>query len=176
MSRVEGEIYTVGHSNGTPNGFIELLRKHGVEAIVDVRSAPYSQYTPHFNREAIAEMLQDAGIIYVYAGEYLGGRPQDPTCYKHGRVPTGKVDYLKLVDYAEVAKRPWFQKGISKLIDIAGEHRTAIMCSEEDPRHCHRYHLITPALERLEHRVMHLRSRVEAGKTDQNEPQQMSMF
>jgi uncharacterized protein (DUF488 family) len=170
------QIYTIGHSNSASSDFVDVLRKNGVQIVVDVRSAPYSQYAPQFNREPIAELLAEAEIGYVYAGEYLGGRPQDPTCYKHGKVPTGKVDYLKLVDYAEVARRPWYLKGIERLVQIASERSTAVMCSEEDPHHCHRYYLIAPTLEARGLAVTHLRLKEEATTPDPGQPQQLSMF
>ena len=170
------QIYTIGHSNASASDFLEVLHRFGIEVIVDVRSAPYSQYTPHFNRETLARTLPGAGIEYVYAGDYLGGRPQDPTCYKHGKVPTGKVDYLKLVDYPEVARRPWYLKGIDRLIQIASERITAIMCSEEDPHNCHRYHLIAPTLEARGIKVTHLRLKEDAPAPDPAEPQQLSLF
>lgn len=169
-------IYTVGHSNASADDFIALLRSNDVEAIVDVRSSPYSQYIPHFNRENLAAILATAGFAYHFAGEYLGGRPKDPTCYKHGKVPEGKADYLKLVDYPEVAKRPWFRQGIERLIQIAGERPTAIMCAEEDPRHCHRFHLITPVLESRDIEVVHVRHKTDQAQPDPTQPQQLTMF
>jgi uncharacterized protein (DUF488 family) len=176
MPAQQVEIYTIGHSNSSAGEFIDALRKHGVQTIVDVRSAPYSQYTPHFNRDTLAHILEDAGIAYVFAGEYLGGRPQDPTCYKHGKVPTGKVDYLKLVDYAAVSRRPWYLKGIERLVQIASERTTAVMCSEEDPHHCHRYHLITPTLQQRGFTVTHIRLKEPAEEPDATLPQQMTLF
>ncbi len=169
-------IYTIGHSNASAGEFIALLRANGIEALVDVRSAPHSRYTPHFNRETLAVLLEDAGLAYHFAGEYLGGRPKDPSCYKHGKVPTGKVDYLKLVDYPEVAKRPWFKKGLERLMQIASEHTTTIMCSEEDYHDCHRFRLITPALESHGVEVVHIRHRPEQEQPDPNQPLQTSMF
>jgi uncharacterized protein (DUF488 family) len=169
-------IYTVGHSNASAGDFVALLRANGIEALVDVRSAPHSQYTPHFNRETLAVLLEDAGLAYHFAGEYLGGRPKDPTCYKHGKVPIGKVDYIKLVDYPEVARRPWFQKGLERLMQIAAEHTTTIMCSEEDFHDCHRFRLITPALERHGVEVIHIRHRPDQDQPDPNQPMQTSMF
>jgi uncharacterized protein (DUF488 family) len=173
MDHTDLVIYTIGHSNASATDFVGKLLTNGVKTLVDVRSAPYSQYTPHFNRETLAGILAESGVEYVYAGEYLGGRPKDPTCYRHGKVPTGKVDYLKLVDYAEVAKRPWYQKGIARLLQIATKRPTAIMCSEEDPHQCHRYHLITPTLEQMGTRVIHLRLKHEVSEADPNQPQQM---
>lgn len=169
-------IYTIGHSNASAGEFVELLRKHGIEALVDVRSAPHSQYTPHFNRETLAVLIEDAGLSYHFAGEYLGGRPKDPTCYKHGKVPIGKVDYVKLVDYPEVARKPWFQKGLERLMQIASERTTTIMCSEDDYHDCHRYRLITPALEKHGVEVVHIRHRNEAEPGEMGGPLQKSMF
>ncbi len=170
------EIYTIGHSNLPIERFVEMLVDNGVRTLLDVRSAPYTQYTPHFNREALARTLEAHGIAYAFAGEYLGGRPKDPTCYRGGVVPDGSVkgNYLEAVDYGEVMKRPWFQKGIARLVEIAQEQRTAIMCSEEDPSQCHRQHLVAQTLLGMGIAVRHIRSRgVEDAVT---QPSQMSLF
>lgn len=90
--------------------------------------------------------LSGEGIGYAYGGDHLGGRPTDPTCYRAGVVPEGEANFLALVDYAEVATRPWFRRGLERLIAIAAERPTAMMCSEEDPLRCHRHHLIAQAL------------------------------
>lgn len=150
-------VYTIGHSNRPVDEFIDLLNAHRIQVVVDVRSMPYSQYTAQFNREQLTQSLRAQGIDYAFAGEYLGGRPKDPACYKNGQLPDGKANYLKLVNYPKVAQQPWYQKGIGRLLELAAERRTAIMCSEEDPSHCHRHHLIATTL--LEHGVgvRHLR-------------------
>lgn len=170
------EIYTLGHSNLTIERFVEMLVDNGIRALVDVRSAPYSQYTPHFNRDALAKTLEAYGISYAFAGEYLGGRPKDPTCYRGEVVPDGSIkgNYLEAVDYEEVAKRPWYKKGIARLIEIAETRPTAIMCSEEDPAHCHRQHLITHTLLEMGAVVRHIRSSGIEEATEQ--PKQMSLF
>jgi len=151
------QVYTIGHSNVPSADVVELLRTHGIRTLVDVRSVPYGQYTPQFSREAFAEELRRADIEYRFAGEHLGGRPKDPTCYKDGRVPDGHADYLQLVDYEEVARRPWFRKGLEHLARLAGEQPTAIMCSEEDPSRCHRHRLIAVNLLAVGVRVRHIR-------------------
>ena len=139
-------IYTVGHSNVPVEDLLATLRRHGITTVVDVRSVPFSQYTPQFNREALERTLAEAGVDYAFAGDSLGGRPTDPTCYRAGVVPTGEANYLALVDYDEVATRPWFRQGVDRLIELAAERRVAIMCSEEDPQRCHRHHLIAQSL------------------------------
>ena len=170
------EIYTIGHSNHTIERFVEMLIDNSIKALVDVRSAPYSQYTPHFNKAPLEKSLEAHGIAYAFAGEYLGGRPKDPTCYRGGVVPSGDIkgNYLQAVDYEEVAKRDWYQRGIARLIEIAQEQRTAIMCSEEDPAHCHRQHLIANTLIVMGVAVKHIRAN---GLEDATAlPKQMSLF
>ena len=131
------QLFTVGHSNHTFEHFSGLLHQHGVMLVVDVRSAPYSKYCPQFNKTDLAASLAKDGFLYSYAGQSLGGRPSDATCYPGQIVAPGKVDY------AAVMQRDWFQAGIQRLLDMGNKQPTTLLCSEEDPAHCHRYHLIT---------------------------------
>ena len=141
--RPDLKLYTVGHSNVALERLIQLLQNFDIEVIVDVRSAPYSQYTPHFNREALKQSLAQAGIDYRFAGEYLGGRPDNPRYYKSETLPSGKTNYLQEVDYEAYAGDEEYLKGIRHLLKLAESKRVAIMCSEADPKRCHRHHLIT---------------------------------
>ena len=174
------ELYTIGHSTLVIDDFLGLLKENYIQVLVDVRSQPYSRYNPQFNRESFKHAMAYANIEYVFAGEHLGGRPTDPTCYKDGVVPDGKADYLKLVDYAEVMKRDWYQSGIKRLLEIAGERQTALMCSEENPMQCHRHRLITQTLLKQGITVWHIRSdgTVEEAKPlpEKIEPHQLSLF
>ena len=69
-------IYSIGHSNHSLEVFLGLLRRHAIGAVADVRSQPYSRYSPQFSRKAIAAALEREGIRYVFLGQELGGRPQ----------------------------------------------------------------------------------------------------
>jgi uncharacterized protein (DUF488 family) len=174
------ELYTIGHSTLEIDDLLGLLKENYIQVLVDVRSQPYSRFNPQYNRGSFQHAMAYANIEYIFAGEYLGGRPTDPTCYKDGVVPDSKANYLKLVDYAEVMKRDWYQRGIQRLLEIAGERRTAIMCSEEDPMGCHRHHLITQTLLKQDITVWHIRSdgKVEEAKPlpEKIESQQLSLF
>ena len=97
-------LYTIGHSNHDAERFIELLRAHGIEAVCDVRSRPYSQYCPQFNREALEATLRQAGIRYVFFGRVFGARPEDASCYRNGHV-----------DYALLAETDPFRSGVRRL-------------------------------------------------------------
>ena len=58
-------VYTIGHSNGTAERLLEMLDQHGITAVADVRSRPYSRFNPQFNREGLAAVLK---IAYLLAG------------------------------------------------------------------------------------------------------------
>jgi uncharacterized protein (DUF488 family) len=153
------KLFTIGHSHHSLEEFIRLLEDNGIMVLVDVRTAPYSRYNPQFNKENLESALPQRGIQYAHAGKYLGGRPSDPTCYKSRTLPAEGADYLHEVDYPEVMKRRWFVQGIDRLLELADEQTTAIMCSEENPAECHRHHLIAQFLiaEHPEVNVRHIR-------------------
>jgi uncharacterized protein (DUF488 family) len=139
-------IYTIGHSNIAIERFIDLLRLHLVQVLVDTRSQPYSRYAPQFNRESLKTSLEQAGIAYLYLGDKLGGRPTDARYY----LPDGAVDYDQL------AKAPFYREGIERLECAAEGHSLAIMCSEADYKACHRYKLITRSLVNEGVEVQHI--------------------
>ena len=75
------ELFTIGHSVHTVEGFVELLRQHSVNALCDVRSSPYSRYAPQFNRESLKEDVLKQRISYIYLGAELGPRSSDCLLY-----------------------------------------------------------------------------------------------
>ncbi len=129
-------FFSIGHSNHSLQVFRELLRAHGVTAVADVRSAPYSRHCPQFNKDKLAKSLKEQGIEYVFLGRELGGRPNDRTCY----------DKDDKVLFRVVANTPIFQRGIERLKEGASKHRIAIMCAEREPLECHRTLLVSQAL------------------------------
>ena len=138
-------VFTVGHSNHAVEDFLALLRQHAVTVVADVRSAPYSRFNPHFNREALRSELHDAGIGYVYLGSELGGRSDDPECYRNGRIC-----------YDRVAQTLRFQDGLRRLAKGMAEHRIALMCAEKEPLHCHRTLLVAQALDAEGTEISHI--------------------
>ena len=126
------ELYTVGHSNHAIEHFLALLRRHGVETVADVRSRPYSRFVPHFGKERLARLLEDAGLGYLFLGRELGGKP--PKGERHAPAMTYQV---------RVAQ-PEFREGLDRLLRAAGTNRVALLCRERDPLECHRFHLDLP--------------------------------
>ncbi|MCA9879733.1 MAG: DUF488 domain-containing protein [Thermomicrobiales bacterium] len=144
-------MFTIGHSSLPEDEFLALLRSHQADLVLDVRSSPYSRYVPHFNRESLRTLLSTHALGYEWAGETLGGRPADATCYHGGVVTAGRLDYAK------VRQRPWYQHGVHRTLEIALRQRVVLLCSEEDPRRCHRHHLVAQTLVELGVRVLHIR-------------------
>ena len=140
-----GRVLTVGHSNHSPEAFLALLTRHGVTALGDVRSAPYSRFNPHFNRNALSASLSASGIAYVWLGRELGGRPDDPACYEG--------DELR---YDRLARTALYREGVERVLRGAATHRLALMCAEKDPLHCHRALLVSRSLEEEGLEVAHI--------------------
>ena len=134
--RPQYPTFTVGHSNHPLEAFVNLLVRHGVDEVIDVRSAPYSRYAPHFNHEPLQRALDDIGIAYTYLGGELGGRPADRSCY----------DADSRVRYDRVAETDLFDDGIRHVIRAADERQVTLLCTEKDPLECHRTLLVARAL------------------------------
>ena len=159
-------IHTIGHSDHTTAAFIDLLRGHSIQLVVDVRSQPYSRWAPQFNRENLILDLRDGGVAYQFLGDALGGRPANLALYDPGQ---------ETPDYERVAKSISYLEGIDRLLELAREERVALMCSEGDHRQCHRHLLITQTLLVRGVRVVHIQP---DGKTVEGElvPRQLSLF
>lgn len=145
MSDSHVTVYTIGHSKHTLGEFAGLLKQHGVTALADVRSAPFSRFHPQFNKDALARELKARGIKYVFLGRELGARSDDRSCYENGRV-----------QYARLARTELFRLGIARVRRGADEHRIALMCAEKEPLECHRTLLVARALDEQGVEVMHI--------------------
>ena len=130
-------LYTIGHGTRPIAELINLIKSFGVEYLADVRSRPYSKYNPQYNRESLFTALEKEGIRYVYLGDELGGRPDDPACY----------DSRGKIDYAFVRRQTFFRKGLERLkVAQSKELKVVLLCSESKPQQCHRSRLIGRAL------------------------------
>ena len=145
MNGEDGTVLTIGHSNHSLETFMGLLARHRVTALADVRSAPWSRFSPHFNREPLAAALKAQRIGYVYLGRELGGRSDDADDYQAGRIR-----------YDRLARTDRFRDGLDRVVRGAGKHRIALMCAEKEPLDCHRALLIGRALDELGVKVEHI--------------------
>lgn len=164
------EIFTIGHSNQPMENFLGLLTQHSIQLVVDSRSHPYSGYEPHFDRELLCASTESRGIRYLYMGDDLGGRPLGSEYYD----AEGRVLYYR------VAESERFNAGLSSLLRESQRSRTAVLCSEEDPIHCHRRLLIARVLTNNGVVVQHIRGsgrlQPESELSSNEVPPQLEMF
>ncbi len=120
-------IYTIGHGRHPFAYFLDLLQKYEIEFVVDVRAFARSRW-PQFNGLVLAELLPENGVGYEHIPE-TGGKNQPK--------PEGLA---------------W---GIGRIIEIASDARTVMMCSESKPlsdhkiprANCHRVGMLAPMLK-----------------------------
>src|SRR5678816_2878526 len=145
-------IWTIGHSTRAIDEFISLLEENEIKLLVDVRAWPGSKRYPQFNKDTLAESLIAHRIRYEHFPELGGKRKSKPdsrnTAWRN-------ASFRGYADYMETEQ---FQKGIERLLGIAGQGAaawaapevkqdgweavtpcpTAIMCAEAVWWRCHR--------------------------------------
>lgn len=130
-------IYTIGHGRHPFNYFLELLKQHEIEFVCDVRSAARSRW-PQYNGRVLEENLRQQKIGY----EHL------PEC-------GGKV----------IAPPKELARGLERIMELAADVRTVLMCSESQPltkhvheprANCHRIGLLSPPLKARGARLLHI--------------------
>jgi uncharacterized protein (DUF488 family) len=145
-------VFTIGHSTRDLAGFSRVLQAHEVRLLVDVRAFPASRRLPHFNREHLELWLPEIGLDYVWEKDLGGKRKQ--------QMPPEKSPNIALRDeafrnYADYMLTEQFQKAADRLVALAAQRRTAIMCAEQLYVRCHRM-LISDYLLGRGHTVLHI--------------------
>jgi uncharacterized protein (DUF488 family) len=142
-------IYTIGHSTHEIERFVELLWDHRIGTVADVRIQPGSRRLPQFGQTALDEALAAESIMYVHMKE-LGGRrtPRPDT-------PNLGWDTPAFQGYADHMNSDEFEAGIDRLLALADERTTAVMCAEALWWRCHR-RLVSDALLVRGRRVSHI--------------------
>ena len=138
-------VYTIGHSTHAEREFVSLLERHGVTAVADVRSAPFSRRVPHFSKAPLKALLRAAGLAYVFLGRELGARTDDEDCYVGERV-----------EFERLAQTSSFADGLARVRKGAASHRIALLCAESEPLYCHRAVLVARHLRGQGVEVAHI--------------------
>jgi uncharacterized protein (DUF488 family) len=138
-------LFTIGHSTHTLEHLTDLLKKHNVQAVCDVRSVPFSRHNPQFNRRPFSQELKRLGIYYGFLGKELGARSDDPNCYVDGKV-----------QYNYLAEEPRFVKALQRVTNGINTYRVALLCAERDPLTCHRTILVCRELRSPDLSIEHI--------------------
>ncbi len=133
-------VLTIGHSTRSLEDFIDLLKTHGIEKVIDVRTVPRSRHNPQFNLEILPENLKSVRIGYKHLPGLGGLRHalrDSPNMGWRNSSFRGFADYMQTKE---------FEEGLGKLISLAQRKRVCLMCAEAVPWRCHRS-LIADALQ-----------------------------
>lgn len=132
MSR-EPIVFTIGHGRRESSELLDVLRSANVRTLVDVRLRPGSRRFPHFAAGALRDALAERGVAYVAEGAALGGhRVPSPGC-RHSALEGGAFQ-----GYAEHMETAAFRAAAGRVLELARERPTAVLCAEHFPVDCHR--------------------------------------
>ena len=140
-------VYTIGYSGFSIEDFVATLKRHNISLVVDVRSSPFSNYFPEYNKDALEICLKTHVIYYRNYADSFGARQNDRKYYC-------KEGYL---DFEVFSKAEPFLQGIKKLCNsMEQNYAFALLCAEKDPICCHRTILVARAFFERGYNVVHL--------------------
>jgi uncharacterized protein (DUF488 family) len=140
-------LFTIGHSTHQINVFLDRLKQHGINCVIDVRSYPFSKIAPQFNKPSLSGVLKANSILYLHLPEEFGARRTE----KEYLNDDGKVNFEK------VRESEAFKRGISRIKNgLSKGFKIALMCAEADPLICHRFSMISRGLTQSGLEVQHI--------------------
>lgn len=141
------KLYTIGHSLHSIDRFIELLNDYEINCVIDVRSTPFSKFSPQYNTNEIKKILKDNQKYYIFMGEEFGARRSETALY----------DDNGFLDFEKVIKSSLFQLGVKRVKDgLHKGYNISFMCTEKDPFDCHRSMLVGRAFSDEKFEVLNI--------------------
>jgi uncharacterized protein (DUF488 family) len=125
-------VFTIGHSTRSLEELVEMLRAHDVRRLVDVRTMPRSRHNPQFNRDTLGKALRNRRLNYRHMKALGGLRRARPDSLNTG---WRNASFRGYADYMGTNE---FNEALDRLMELAEEKPTAIMCAEAVPWRCHR--------------------------------------
>lgn len=138
-------LYTIGYSSYDISHFISILKKQQIEALVDVRSIPYSKFAPDYNTDNIKKLLENNSIYYLNFGDGLGARTKIEECYKNN-----------IAQYSLISETPKFKEYTKRIISGLEKFNIVLLCAESDPLKCHRDIMICRYLKKYINNISHI--------------------
>jgi uncharacterized protein (DUF488 family) len=141
------DIFTIGHSNYSIDRFLDMLRFHNINCVVDIRGTPYSKYNVQYDKETIRQTLADKGYLYIYMAKEFAVQRSDRTLYKSD----GYADFERVIQHKD------FLNGLERLkLGCEKGYRIVLMGAMQDPINCHRCILVGKALRDVGFNVKHI--------------------
>lgn len=156
----KGKLYTIGCSTRAVTDFIDVLKDYKIQVVADVRSVPYSHFTPQFNSEILKDILYKNQISYGDFSKEFGARRSENFVYKNDKVDFEKVISLEI-----------FKKGIALIKnDLSKGYSIALMCTEYNPLNCHRFSLVSRGIRKyLQIPIIHILDKNNSKTTEELE-------
>ena len=123
-----GRLYTIGHSTRSEEEFLDLLKRHKVRYLLDVRRFPGSRRNPQFSKENLEKVLAHENMVYLGLGQDLGG--------------------FRKEGYETYMNTQTFRRGIEELDRFAVRANSVILCAESLWFRCHRRHIADELVSR----------------------------
>jgi uncharacterized protein (DUF488 family) len=152
------KIWTVGHSTHSVAELAAIVKAHGVEQIVDIRTIRRSRANPQFNEAVIGKALARRDVGYRI-DEALGGRRGKAKVPP--KLANDAWENASFKNYADYALTAGFRDGLTELMAIAKQTPTAIMCAEAVWWRCHR-RIVADWLIARKVEVLHIMSETSA--------------
>ncbi|HBP09874.1 DUF488 family protein [Treponema sp. UBA6852] len=133
-----GHLFTIGCSTRSLSDFILMLKKYKIQVVADVRSTPYSHFTPQFNADCLKNELHKNRIMYGSFAEEFGARRVEDSVY------IGNT-----VDFTKVMELDIFHKGVERIKNgLNAGYSIALTCTEYNPLDCHRFSLVSRGIRK----------------------------
>ncbi len=145
-------IFVVGHSTRTIKSFVDMLKAHSIDLVVDIRTIPRSRHNPQFNMDCLKKSLRANGIGYLHMGGLGGLRHPDKNSKNMGWL---NPSFRGFADYMQTKE---FNSSLRELIALGRKNTVAIMCAEGNPFRCHRS-LVADALIVRHVKALHIASK-----------------
>ena len=123
-------IFTIGYEGSTVPEFIDALKLAGIERVIDIRAIANSR-RPGFSKTPLRNALAEAGIDYVHL-RALGTPAEGRAAARSGRTEDLKRIYARQLELPEAIAES------AKMLDLAREKPSALLCMEREPAGCHR--------------------------------------
>jgi len=123
-------VFTIGFTKKTAQEFFGLLKRSEVKKVIDIRLKPGSQLAGFAKGDDLRFFLDAIlGITYVHMPE-LAPTKELLDGYRKGRISWATYER----DFRQIL----FERKAEDLVDREKLAKTCFLCSEADPRYCHR--------------------------------------
>ncbi|UPK04475.1 DUF488 domain-containing protein [Bradyrhizobium sp. 170] len=124
------KLFTIGYEGTTPAHLFSILRRNGIELLIDVRDLPLSR-KPGFSKTSLCRGLEGAGLGYLHL-KGLG----DP---KAGRIAARErrfSDFRRIFNSHMLTTAA--QQALEEAVSAASKSVACLLCFEQDHTNCHR--------------------------------------